>query len=105
VVATADRTLLSALADAFAPIGMTIVEVADVPPAAIGELATSSRTLAEREHAGAVVWFLVDRDGATLVAYDREIDRVLVRPLKYTPPLSPERAAETARAARTMLRA
>jgi hypothetical protein len=105
VVATTDRALISALADALAPVGMTIVEVADAPPAAIGELATSSRTIAEREHAGAVVWLLVDPEGATLVAYDREIDRVLVRPLKYAPPLSPERAAETARAARTMLRA
>lgn len=105
VVATSDRTLVSALADAFAPLGMTIVEVADAPPAAIGELAAFSRTIATREHASAMVWLLVDREGATLVAYDRAIDRVLVRPLPHAPPLSPESAAETARAARTMLRA
>jgi hypothetical protein len=105
VAATADRALVTALTDAFAPIGMAIVEVADPPPAAIGELTALSRTIAEREQASGVVWLLVDREGATLVAYDREVDRVLVRPLRYGPPLSAEFAAETARAARTMLRA
>ena len=105
VVATTDRALLTAITDALAPVGMTVIEVADAPPAAIGELAAISRTVADREKASAVVWLLVDADGATLVAYDRQVDRVLVRPLPYLPPLTAERAAETARAARTMLRA
>ncbi|HLL25637.1 MAG TPA: hypothetical protein VK427_26050, partial [Kofleriaceae bacterium] len=105
VVAAADRTLVAALRDALAPVGMSVVDVTDVPPAAIGELAAMSRRVAAREGATAVVWLLVERDGATLVAYDRDVDRVLVRPLPYQPPLSPARAAETARAARTMLRA
>lgn len=105
VVATADRVLAGALTDAFAPAGLVVVQVADAAPASIGELATMSRTVAERERAAAVVWFVIDQDGATLVAYDHGVDRVLVRPLPYAPPLSAERAAETARAARTMLRA
>jgi hypothetical protein len=105
VVATSDRALAGALGAALAPSGMDIVEVGDAPPAAINELSTLSRTVAERERARAVVWLLVDGESATLVAYDRDVDRVLVRPLPYAPPLSAARAAETARAARTMLRA
>ena len=105
VVATMDRILFTALSDAFVPTGMIVVQVADAAPAAIGELATMSRTVAERERAVAVIWFVIDKEGATLVAYDHSVDRVLVRPLPYGPPLSAERAAETARAARTMLRA
>lgn len=105
VVATSDRVLVTALTDTFKPTGMVVVQVADTAPASIGELATMSRTVAEREKAAAIVWFVIDKDGATLVAYDHGVDRVLVRPLPYAPPLSAERAAETARAARTMLRA
>ena len=105
VVATSDRVLVAALADAFFPAGMVVLQVDDVAPAAIGELAATSRTVAEREGAGAVVWLLVEPTSTTLVAYDRNVDRVLVRPLPYVPPLSAARAAETARAARTMLRA
>ena len=97
--------LVSALVDALAPSGMTVVEIADAPPSGIAELSTISRTVAERENASAVVWLLVDAQGATLVAYDRQVDRVLVRPLPHVPPLSAANAAETARAARTMLRA
>lgn len=105
VVATSDRVLVAALADAFFPAGMIVLQVDDEPPSAIGELAATSRTVAEREGASAVVWLLVEPSGTTLVAYDRAVDRVLVRPLPYVPPLSAARAAETARAARTMLRA
>jgi hypothetical protein len=105
VVATMDRVLFTALSDALAPTNMIVVQVADTAPAGISELATMSRTLAERERAAAVIWLVLDKEGATLVAYDHAVDRVLVRPLPYAPPLSAERAAETARAARTMLRA
>ena len=105
VVATTDRVLLGAIADALFPAGMIVMQVDDVAPAAIGELTAMSRTVAEREGASAVVWLLVETAGTTLVAYDRAVDRVLVRPLPYVPPFSADRAAETARAARTMLRA
>ena len=105
VVATTDRVLLGALADALFPAGMIVMQVDDAAPAAIGELTATSRTVAEREGAGAVVWLLVETSGTTLVAYDHSVDRVLVRPLPYAPPMSATQAAETARAARTMLRA
>ncbi|MBA3818606.1 MAG: hypothetical protein H0X17_06910, partial [Deltaproteobacteria bacterium] len=105
VVAGRDRVLAAALGDAFAPSGMTVVEVADAPPGSIAELAVASRALADREQARSVVWLIVDPGGATLVTYDREVDRVLVRTLPYAPPLTAARAAETARMARTMLRA
>jgi hypothetical protein len=105
VVAASDRVLVNALGDVFAPEGTIVIAVSDAPPAGIATLTAVSRTVAEREHADAVVWLLVDPEGATLVAYDRKVDRVLVRPLPYAPPLSAAGAAETARAARTMLRA
>lgn len=104
-VATTDRTLVAALADAVFPSGMVVLPVDDIPPAAIGELTATSRAVAAREGAAAVIWLLPEAEGATLVAYDRRVDRVLVRPLPYAPPLTAARAAETARAARTMLRA
>jgi hypothetical protein len=104
-VGASDRVLVGALADAFVPANMSVVEISDSPPSAIGELTALSRTVAERERAEAVIWLLVDNDGATLVAYDLEVDRVLVRPLPYAPPLSAASSAEIARAARTMLRA
>ena len=104
-IAVADRGLTAALVDTLAPSGIVAVEITDTPPTALADLTALSRTVAERERAGAVVWLLTDANGATLVAYDRGVDRVLVRPLPYAPPLSAARAAETARAARTMLRA
>ena len=104
-IGVSDRGLAAALTDTLAPSGLVAVEIADTPPAALAELTALSRTVAERERAGAVVWLLIDHSGATLVAYDRAVDRVLVRPLPYAPPLSAARAAEIARAARTMLRA
>lgn len=104
-VAASDRVLVTAIVDALAPQGMSVVEVADAPPSSVAELGATSRTVAERERASAVVWLIADAQGATLVAYDRDVDRVLVRPLPYGPPFTAVRAAETARAARTMLRA
>lgn len=104
-VAASDRVLVTAIVDALAPQGMIVVEVADAPPSSVAELGATSRTVAERERASAVVWLIADAQGATLVAYDRDVDRVLVRPLPYGPPFTAVRAAETARAARTMLRA
>ncbi|MDQ3369819.1 MAG: hypothetical protein M3680_30745, partial [Myxococcota bacterium] len=105
VVAGRDRVLAAALGDAFAPSGMTVIEVGDVPPRSIAELAVASRGVADREQARSVVWLIIDPGGATLVTYDRQVDRVLVRTLPYAPPLTAARAAETARMARTMVRA
>ncbi len=105
VVAGRDPKLVAALADAFAPTGMTVSAVDAPPPSSVGELASASRSVADRESARSVVWLIAGDAGTSLVAYDRAADRVLVRTLPFTPPLSAARAAETARMARTMLRA
>lgn len=106
VVAADDPAFRGALVEALAPAGMTVIVVASQPaPAAVGELAAASRALCEREHATATVWLTPSATGATLVTYDRDRDRLLVRDLPYGPPLSAFQAVEAARTARTMLRA
>lgn len=103
VVAGRDAALVTALEDALAP--QHVIAVDDAAPSSIGELTAASRQLVARENAAAAIWLI--RDGAitTLVAYDRDADRVLVRTVPYTPPLDEEQAAVTARSARAMLRA
>lgn len=103
VVAGRDAALGTALGDALAPQQVTAVE--DAPPVSIGELAAASRRLVEREHAGSAIWLITDGGITTLVAYDRQVDRVLVRTIPYVPPLDDAQAAITARSARAMLRA
>jgi hypothetical protein len=103
VVAGKDRALIAALGDALAP--TRVIAVDDEAPTAIGGLAAASRQIVEREHTRSAVWLISDGTSTTLVAYDREVDRVLIRPLPYPVPLSEENAAVTARSARTMLRA
>jgi len=105
VLASEDRAFEAALRDALAPAGMTLILVRDASPAAIGDFVGASRALADREHATSTVWLIAAREGATLVAYDRDVDRVLVRTLPYRPPLDASQAAEAARTVRTMLRA
>src|SRR5262245_35190955 len=84
---------------------MAVVSVGDVAPPTIADLAAESRRLADREHATATVWLMPATSGATLVTYDRHVDRLLVRELPYPSPLSATQAAEAARMVRTMLRA
>jgi len=103
VVATDDATFRRALGDALAPANMTVVPVTDRPPAVI-ELSIVSRQITEREHATSAVWLVVDATKTTLVAYDRDVDRVLVREVPYAAHLDAAQAAEVARMARTMLR-
>src|SRR5438046_1473341 len=106
VLAGTDPELRIALAEALAPAGMSVIAVGAVPAPAVDALSTASRDLADHEHASATVWLLASGgNSATLITYDRERDRVLVRELRYTLPLGPTQAAEVARAARTMLRA
>jgi len=105
VLASDDRTFEGALRDALAPAGMTLILVRDASPASIGDFVGASRRLADREHATSTVWLIAAPEGATLVAYDRDVDRVLVRTLPYRPPLDAGQAAEAARTVRTMLRA
>lgn len=104
-VATSDTAAANALEAALVPAGMRIVRVENPPPASIGALPTVARELANRAAARGAVWLIGDGGTTTLVAYDRGVDRVLVRALPYTLPLSAAQAAEAARTARTMLRA
>ncbi len=99
-----DPSFRAALSDALAPAGMTVIEAEATPPS-LGDLPAGSRELADREHAAGTVWLIGSPNGSTLVAYDRAVDRVLVRELPYTLPLASTQAAEAARMTRTMLRA
>ncbi len=103
VVAGRDAALVAALGDALAP--QHVIAVEDVAPASVGELTGASRQLVTRENASAAIWLIHDGAITTLVAYDRDADRVFVRTVPYTPPLDDAQAAVTARSARAMLRA
>jgi hypothetical protein len=105
VVVTSDGAFASALEDALVPAGMDVVAVGPIAPPATVELPARSRELADRQAAAATVWLLGAPGGATLVTYDRAVDRLFVRDLPYGSPLSATQAAETARMVRTMLRA
>ncbi len=100
---TADAAFASALDDALVP--AEIVSIGAQPAPSAAELTTRSRELADEQGATATVWLLPAPHGAMLVAYDRSVDRLLVRELPYRLPLSAAQAAEAARMARTMLRA
>ncbi len=100
---TADAAFASALDDALVP--AEIVSIGAQPAPSAAELTTRSRELADEQRATATVWLLPAPHGAMLVAYDRSVDRLLVRELPYRLPLSAAQAAEAARMARTMLRA
>lgn len=101
----ADAAFASALDDALLPAGMNVVPIGVLAAPSLADFAARSRELADREHSGGTVWLLPAQNGATLVAYDRSVDRLLVRELPYRLPLSATQAAEAARMVRTMLRA
>ena len=104
VVASSDEAFRSALNDALAPTGMRVIATADEAPS-VAELSITARQIAEREGASSTVWLIFATDKTTLVTYDRDVDRVLVREVPYSAPLDAAKAAEIARMARTMLRA
>lgn len=103
VLASSDEAFRTALRDALAPTGMSVIATSDEPPT-VAELSFTARQIAEREHATATVWLIFAAGKTTLVTYDRDVDRVLVREVPYRTPLDPTQAAEVARMARTMLR-
>ena len=104
VVASDDPAFRAAIADAMASAGLAIIVRDNVVPPSVSALTDASRSLADSEHARATVW-LVAGTSPTLVAYDRTVDRVLVRALPFAMPLGTAEAAEAARTARTMLNA
>lgn len=105
VVSSTDPAFSAAVAEALRGAGMSVVAVTDAPAPAVADLAGDSRRLADREHASATIMLLAGDQGTTLLAYDRDADRVLVRALPYRTPLGEVRAIEVARMARAMLRA
>jgi hypothetical protein len=110
-VASADTLLVisqdpgyrSAVETAVAP-DQVSVRVVDVPTPSLETIATASRDATTTEQAEAATWLLF-AEQATLIVYDRGVDRVLVRSLPYRNPLDAAQAAEAARVTRTMLRA
>lgn len=105
VLAGSDAVFQAALDEALAPAGMGVIRARDVTAPSIGALSTASRELADRLHATATVWLIGSPANITLVTYDRERDRLLIRELAFHEPLTATQAAEAARIARTMLRA
>ncbi len=105
VLAGSDPVFQAALDEAVQPAGLGVIRASDVTAPSLGALSTASRELADRLHATATVWLIASPNGVTLVTYDRERDRLLIRELPFTLPLSGTHAAEAARIARTMLRA
>ncbi len=103
VVASSDEAFRTALGDALAPTGMRVIATADEAPT-VAQLSITARQIAEREHATSTVWLIFAADKTTLVTYDLDVDRVLVRDVPYSAPLNATQAAEVARMARTMLR-
>jgi hypothetical protein len=105
VLISGDAAFASALDDALVPAGIDVVSLGTLAAPSSAELTARSRELADQQHASASVWLMPAAAGATLVAYDRQVDRLLVRDLPYALPLSAPQAAEAARMVRTMLRA
>lgn len=105
VVVSDDPEFARAADEAFRAAGVVAVRVGDLAAPAIADLTGASRQLADGEHATAAVILVFGGDGATLIAYDRGVDRALIRVLPVRAPLGPRESAEAAHMARTMLRA
>jgi len=103
--ASTDAGFTVALEAALASAGMSVVVVHDPPQLEVSDLTGGARRLADQEGATATVALVFGDDGATLLAYDHGVDRVLVRSLPYHAPLTEAQAAELARTARAMLHA
>jgi len=104
LVISGDPAFRRAVDSAVAP-DQVSVKVADLATPSLETIAQVSREATEREHADGAAWLLVADQGATLIVYDRGVDRMLVRALPYTRKLDAAQAAEAARVTRTMLRA
>lgn len=105
VIVSDDTGFAQAADEAFRAAGVLAVRVGDLAAPAIADLTSASRQLADGEHATAAVILVFGGEGATLIAYDRGVDRALMRVLPYRAPLGPRESAEAAHMARTMLRA
>jgi hypothetical protein len=105
-LASRDAALARSLRAALAPRGIRVTVVADEPPPRTGDVLAFARSVSAREDAAAVVWVADADDGtSTLLVFDRDVDRVLQRPLGWAQPFGAEQAIAAARTVRTMLRA
>ncbi|HEY1558536.1 MAG TPA: hypothetical protein VGF94_27120 [Kofleriaceae bacterium] len=104
LVAADDPAFQDALDEVLAPAGLATRAIEAAPPS-LTDITRVSRELADREHATATIWLVTGPTTTTLVTYDRDVDRVLVRAIKAAPPLDAAQRAQAARMARTMLRA
>ncbi|HUJ63707.1 MAG TPA: hypothetical protein VLX92_34645, partial [Kofleriaceae bacterium] len=86
VVIADDAAFQSALDAELAPAGITTRRIEATPPT-LTDIARVSRALADREHATATIWLVSAAGTTTLVAYDRDVDRMLVRALALAEPL------------------
>lgn len=100
-----DPELRDALGDLLFADNTRVKAIGDRATPALAELGPESRRLADGHTAVATVWLSPTASGATLVTYDRQVDRFVVREVPYPLPLTATQAAETARMVRTMLRA
>jgi hypothetical protein len=104
VVVASDEAFRAALRDALTPTGMRLIATDDATPS-VSEISVVARRIAERENASCVVWLISTDQGTTIVVYDRDVDRVLIRNVAHSAPLTATKAAAAARTTRTMLRA
>jgi hypothetical protein len=105
-LASHDAELERALGAALASTGIHVVEIDDEPPPRTGDVLAFARRVGARDGAAAVIWVADAGDGtSTLLVFDRDVDRVLQRPLAWAPPFGVEQAIAAARTVRTMLRA
>ncbi len=105
ILASTDHELRGALTAALAPAGIDVVVTSDGSSPAAADVVASSRRVAAEQGAEAVVLVLPAEEGATIFVYDRDTDRLLVRPLASSLPLGAGPAAAAAMMVRTMLRA
>jgi len=81
-----------------------VIAVGDRPSPSLAELGPESRRLADAYKAVATVWLSPTAAGATLVTYQRDVDRFVAREVPYKLPLDETQAFETARMVSVMLR-
>jgi len=105
VVASSDPGFISALTAALDSSGLAVTPAQPAWRGEITDLTGDARALADASHASATIALVFGSADATLVAYDRALDRVLLRVLPFRAPLTDAQSAELASAARSMLRA
>ncbi len=102
--ASTDARFVTALTVTFASAGMAVSPARVAWSADVADVTRRARELADANHATATIALAFGTADTTLIAYDRALDRVLLRVLPYRAPLNDEQSAEIALMARTMLR-